>query len=150
MSSVDRGEAPCGCERKSSIETEPRTLYEVELQEAREEAIDILNNNEPEEALSIFSQRGTVSTHGSRCPLSLFAVEDEIQQGGLRDEQNHVRSLLIMEKEDGHQQYSEHNNKQEENFVINNSELDVGQNDQPPSTERRGHHRSGLCSSLKD
>lgn len=136
MSSVDRGEAPCGCERKSSIETEPRTLYEVQLQEAREEAIDILNNNEPEEALNIFSQRGTVSTHGSRCPPPVFAVEDEMQQG-LRDKQAHVRSLITEKEDDHQQQHSEHNKKQEENFVIANSELNVGQNDQPPFTERR-------------
>nr|XP_010925561.1 uncharacterized protein LOC105048070 [Elaeis guineensis] len=47
-----------------TIEMEPRTLSVGELNDAREAAVDIIQNNEPKEALNIFTQ-GTKSMTGT-------------------------------------------------------------------------------------
>ncbi|MCO5615092.1 hypothetical protein L7F22_069380 [Adiantum nelumboides] len=46
---------PCDAQRKSSLETEPRTLYEDQIAEAQDAAIDIIHTKEPDEALEIFT-----------------------------------------------------------------------------------------------
>ncbi|KAJ4700874.1 Coiled-coil domain-containing protein 18, putative isoform 2 [Melia azedarach] len=41
-------------QRKSSIETEPKTLFEEEMNSAREAALRVINSKTREEALKIF------------------------------------------------------------------------------------------------
>ncbi|KAI5074292.1 hypothetical protein GOP47_0010253 [Adiantum capillus-veneris] len=53
---------PCDTQRRSSLETEPRTLYEDQIAEAQDAAIDIIQTKEPEEALEIFTTP-TVEEH---------------------------------------------------------------------------------------
>ncbi|WJX40289.1 hypothetical protein P8452_27780 [Trifolium repens] len=45
---------PPKLERNSSLDTEPKTLFEDELRFAREEALKIINTHSKEEALKIF------------------------------------------------------------------------------------------------
>eukprot|EP00252_Welwitschia_mirabilis_P005870 TRINITY_DN16466_c0_g1_i1.p1 TRINITY_DN16466_c0_g1~~TRINITY_DN16466_c0_g1_i1.p1 ORF type:complete len:116 (+),score=10.13 TRINITY_DN16466_c0_g1_i1:114-461(+) len=69
----------------AAIEMEPRTLSEVQLQEAREAAVDVMQQKPPDEALSIF-------TKGLR-PVRSVKEMEKLQSNGL-DHKPHVRRSI--------------------------------------------------------
>ncbi|KAH6781359.1 hypothetical protein C2S52_001890 [Perilla frutescens var. hirtella] len=76
-----------------SIELEPRTLKQGQLNHAREIAVDIVQKNEPDEASTIFNElQGLKEVVGIKEPPPVVVVsgENTVEEGG--------RAVLINEE----------------------------------------------------